>query len=230
MFEREAEALNVLKNQSNFLVPEPIRCGVIEQNSYLLMEYIPHNRGPYPNADAGRKLAQLHQNSSPSFGLETSNYIGSLSQENSRHSNWIPFFIEQRIRPLLKQTEAMFSDNELKQCDRLFTRLEQFFPTEKPSLLHGDLWSGNTFTSETNEPVLIDPAMYYGHRLMDLGMTRLFGGFSAEFYAAYQEVQPLESNWEDACEIANLYPLLVHLRLFGMAYKGQIIDLLSTYS
>lgn len=194
------------------------------------MEYIPHNRGPYPNADAGRKLAQLHQNSSPSFGLDTSNYIGSLPQENSRHSNWIPFFVEQRIRPLLKQTEAMFSDNELKQFDRLFTRLEQFFPVEKPSLLHGDLWSGNTFTSETNEPVLIDPAMYYGHRLMDLGMTRLFGGFSADFYAAYQEFQPLESNWEDACEIANLYPLLVHLRLFGMAYKGQIIDLLSTYS
>jgi fructosamine-3-kinase len=230
MFEREAEALVELKKHSSFHVPEVVQAGIMNNMAYLIMEYIPKGTGPYPHAQAGRQLAEMHKQGFDYFGLQTSNYIGSINQENTQCSSWSEFFAKYRIQYLLRQTKEYFSEAELTLFEQILNKLDDFFPTQKPSLLHGDLWSGNTFVSAQGEAVLIDPALYYGHPLMDLGMTRLFGGFSSDFYRGYQEICPLESNWIAATDIANLYPLLVHLRLFGIAYKAQISDVLSTYS
>ena len=114
--------------------------------------------------------------------------------------------------------------------ERLFHQLDTLFPTEPPALLHGDLWSGNFLCDEKSRPVLIDPAVYYGHREMDLAMTKLFGGFDAELYKAYHAEWPLEQGWEERLELYNLYPLLVHVNLFGGAYVQQVETILKRYA
>ena len=111
----------------------------------------------------------------------------------------------------------------------LFERLPDIFPAEKPALLHGDLWSGNYITGKNGEAWLIDPAVYYGNREADIAMTRLFGGFNATFYSAYNDEYPLESGWEERLDYFNLYPLLVHINLFGSSYLNQIQNILSKF-
>jgi protein-ribulosamine 3-kinase len=113
--------------------------------------------------------------------------------------------------------------------ERLFHRLDTLFPTEPPALLHGDLWSGNFLCDTQGRPVLIDPAVYYGHREMDLAMTRLFGGSDAALYAAYTDEWPLERGWEERVDLCNLYPLLVHVNLFGGSYITQVEAVLRRY-
>lgn len=229
MFEREKDGLHLLKKHSSFVVPEPFRTGVIGDFSYLAMEYIQPGGRHYPNEEAGRLLAQMHEHSSEQFGLESDNYIGSLPQNNDKRASWSEFFMQNRILPLLSRTENYFSTSELDKIQSIGEMLDQYFDDRKPSLLHGDLWSGNTFTSENNRPVIIDPAVYFGHPFMDLGMTRLFGGFGSEFYEAYGEISPLPRHWQEACDIANLYPLFVHLALFGGGYKSQITSIVNRY-
>jgi protein-ribulosamine 3-kinase len=229
MFEKEHAGLDLLSEKSNFKVPKVFRHGSFRETAYIVMEYIEPGRGSYPQHLAGKSLAELHSNSALQYGLDSANYIGSINQQNTWTQNWNDFFINQRILPLLEFCDSHFSKNEHQRFDLMFKKLHEFFPDAKPSLLHGDLWSGNTFADSEGRPVIYDPAVYYGHYLMDLGMTKLFGGFSSEFYNAYSELRSLENNWEQACEIANLYPLMVHLALFGSSYKNQITQVLSTY-
>jgi len=229
MFELEKEGLQTLNNNSEFRVPDVHSQGEFDDNSYLAMEYIQPSRGSYPDEQAGQFLASMHLKTTSTFGLDRANYIGSLSQSNKQHTTWSDFFTEERLLPLISRNKHYFNKEELSKFKQLFAKFDTFFPTEPPSLLHGDLWSGNTFSDLQNRPVLIDPAIYYGHRLMDLGMTKLFGGFGPRFYDSYKEVNRLESNWNEAVEVANLYPLLVHLELFGSGYRSQIITILNRY-
>jgi protein-ribulosamine 3-kinase len=113
--------------------------------------------------------------------------------------------------------------------ERLFHKLDKLFPAEAPALLHGDLWSGNVLCDDHANPVLIDPAVYYGHREMDLAMTRLFGGFDAGLYAAYHAESPLEQGWEERADLCNLYPLMVHVNLFGGGYVAQVEAVLKRF-
>jgi fructosamine-3-kinase len=113
--------------------------------------------------------------------------------------------------------------------ERFYNRLDEIFPVERPSLVHGDLWGGNYMSSETGEPVLIDPAVYYGHREMDIGMSRLFGGFAARFYDIYNGVFPLEPGWEERMDYCNIYPLMVHVNLFGGGYLQSVIRILKGF-
>jgi protein-ribulosamine 3-kinase len=229
MFKLEKTSLKLMRDHSEFIVPKTTKLGSHLSTSYIVLEYIEKGKGRYPQKLSGRCLAKMHLKSEVQFGFPESNYIGSLVQTNDWASNWNDFFINMRILPLLEQTHNHFSKSEKGKFEQMFKNLGNFFPPAEPSLLHGDLWSGNTFSNTRNRPVVYDPAVYYGHHLMDLGMSRLFGGFDTSFYEAYQEIRPLENNWEESLDIANLYPLLVHLKLFGASYKGRITTVLSTY-
>jgi len=157
------------------------------------------------------------------YGWHEDNYIGSLVQQNTRHTTWEDFFINCRITPLVKllYDAGIYSSKDLTLTDNFCKHGKDIFPKEKPCLLHGDLWSGNFMITNKGEPVLIDPAVYCGHREMDIGMTKLFGGFDNLFYQSYNEVYPLEHGWKERLAFAQLYPLLVHAVLFGGHYIEQ---------
>ncbi len=166
------------------------------------------------------------------FGLDHDNYIGSLPQSNRRHHNWIDFFVSERLGAQLKRAldEGRVGRDFVLLFEKLYRHLPDFFPEEPPALLHGDLWSGNYMVGGTGQAVIIDPAVYFGHRYMDLGMSKLFGGFSSAFYQAYDEAYPLEPSWQKSMDIANLYPLMVHVNLFGGGYPGSVKSILRRFS
>jgi fructosamine-3-kinase len=172
----------------------------------------------------GIQLAQLHTVSNPYFGLDTDNYMGSVPQRNSLTPDWIGFFIQNRISPLIEQCieRKLLSKQHEQQFEKLFIQLHSIMSPEKPSLLHGDLWSGNFMCDNKESPVFIDPAAYFGHRSMDLAMTTLFGGFDPVFYQAYNYHFPFPDNYKEQWAVCNLYPLLIHLLLFGKTYLSSI--------
>jgi fructosamine-3-kinase len=172
----------------------------------------------------GRQLASLHRVTAPAFGFDADNYMGALAQQNSWCDSWPDFFFRHRLEPQaqLAAAKKLLSATDLEALDVLRKRLPDVFAPDPPSLLHGDLWSGNFICDAAQQPVLIDPAVYYGHRYMDVAMTSLFGGFDQRFYDAYDEEFPFTGDVKEQCDICNLYPLLIHLNLFGAAYYGKI--------
>lgn len=168
----------------------------------------------------GEQLALLHLISNDYFGREEDNYMGNIPQTNHPSNNWNEFFIHQRLEPLVKRCrdQNFFNSKHISQFEKIYALLPEFFdPTEKPSLLHGDLWKGNIMCNENSEPVLIDPSVYFGHRSIDLGMISLQNTVDQCFYEAYNFHFPLSPNHKAQWEITNLYPLLVSLFLFGKA-------------
>ncbi len=159
------------------------------------------------------------------FGLDHDNYMGSLPQQNTQSPVWTNFFIRCRLEPQVRLAveKGLLETSALRHFERLYQALPAIFPEEAPSLLHGDLWSGNFLCDENSRPVLIDPAVYFGHRSMDLAMTTLFGGFEKSFYESYAYHFPFPANYRELWEICNLYPLLIHLNLFGESYRRKIL-------
>ena len=230
MFEMEALGLGMLRSVNAFTVPKVLAFSEENETSYLFLEWIESTQ-PEPNfwQNFGKQLAQLHQNTFNGFGLNENNYIGSLPQSNQQNNTWADFFIKERLLAQIKMAvDAGKMDNQtIKQFETLYKELPNIFPEEPPALLHGDLWSGNYMVGNNGEPVIIDPAVYYGHREMDIAMTKLFGGFSSEMYNSYNQQYPLQQGWEDRVAICNLYPLLVHVNLFGGGYLQQVKSILS---
>ena len=232
MFAQEVLGLKLLQEKSRFIIPEVIGEFQLDDVSFLVLDHLNQD---IPNqkfwVDFGEKLAHLHQQSNSKFGLSFDNYIGSLSQTNYHFLSWTEFFENQRLSPLVKLAfdKNLLSKEDLTAFNSLYQKLPEIFPSEKPSLLHGDLWSGN-FLCHNNKPVLIDPSVYYGNREMDLAMTRLFGGFDDAFYLAYQNEFPLEKGWEKRVDVCNLYPNLVHLILFGRSYYSSIKHVLNAFA
>jgi len=225
LFQKESEGLNAIKKHGMIKVPNVIDCFEVEGCQVLLLEWIePGERTECFWKKFGEQVAALHQVSNNYFGWKEDNYMGSIPQSNRPSTNWINFFIQQRLQPLLIKSadRKLLSSRHQQQFERLYLRLPNIFDSQqKPSLLHGDLWSGN-FMCNNAEPVLIDPAVYYGHPSVDLGMTTLFGGFRSPFYEAYHYHFALPANCEEQWEVCNLYPLLIHLLLFGNSYLAQI--------
>jgi len=232
MFEKEALGLKLLNESKSLRIPKIIGHSGEGQTSFLLLEFI--NQGQPDKQfweDFGHGLASMHRNTHATFGLDHSNYIGSLKQDNTAENNWPDFFTHQRLQPQIKlaKQQALLSSKTLADFEKLFKLLPSLFPEEAPALLHGDLWSGNFLCSATGEAVLIDPAVYYGHREMDIGMSKLFGGFHPHFYEAYNEVWPLEKGWQQRVDLCNLYPILVHVNLFGGDNVRQLESCLGKY-
>ena len=224
MFQSEYRGLKVLKDTNTICIPDALG---FDEN-FLILGFIPPSNPD--NAfweNFGRKLALMHQQTHPKFGLEFDNYIGSLHQNNEQNKNWDDFFIQKRLQAQLSIGD--FTANILSDFDKLFQKIPNIFPVEKTALLHGDLWGGNFLAKGGDTPVLIDPAIYYGNREMDIAMSKLFGGFNSKFYASYNEVFPLENGWEERIRVCNLYPLLVHVNLFGGGYINQVKNILSYY-
>ncbi|MET0634693.1 MAG: fructosamine kinase family protein [Chitinophagaceae bacterium] len=232
LLQQEVKGLTALRRRKLIKVSSVISISDDGDQQFLLMEWI--KSGPRTRTfwiTLGEQLARLHQHSNSEYGWPEDNYCGALTQWNSFDADWISFFISQRINPQLELavSKNLVTPAMMKQFERLFPRLLFIFDTEKPALLHGDLWSGNLMCNDKSEPVLIDPAVYYGHRSMDLGMTTLFGGFDPVFYESYAANYPLHPDHAEQWEISTLYPLLIHLNLFGIQYLPRIAAILNRY-
>jgi len=230
MFEAEAKGLRLLKEANALSVPAVHFYGEANGYSFLLLEWIDGDRQKKNFwENFGMSLAKLHEVKSDRYGLDHDNYIGSLSQSNTRHGDWKSFFIAERIQPQLKlaMEKGLIDIEMIKQFENFFDHFDEFIPEEPPSLLHGDLWNGNYLVSNSGKAALIDPAVYFGHREMDLAMTKLFDGFDNAFYDAYEESFPLQKGFQARIGIHNLYPLLVHVNLFGGGYVNQIKSVLN---
>src|SRR6185436_7332699 len=172
----------------------------------------------------GRGLAALHKFGAPYFGLDHDNFIGSLDQANDRRAAWADFYRDLRLEPLVARAaeRGLVGVQLRRDFERLFERLDSLVgPAEAPARLHGDLWGGNLHVDERGQPCLIDPAVYGGHREIDLAMMRLFGGYGPRVFDAYEEAWPLSEGHERRTPLYQLYPLLVHVNLFGSGYVGQ---------
>jgi fructosamine-3-kinase len=229
MFQAEAKGLGILEATGCIRIPEVVCVLEEEVHAGLLLEYITPGRGKTDSSEKlGRQLACLHKNKSQKFGLDSDNYMGSLPQKNGYYDSLIEFFIQDRLAPQLSLALAngAVEHSDLEDFEWLYARLEELLVEEEPTLIHGDLWNGNYMFDEYGQPVLIDPAISYGHREMDMAMTTLFGGFEESFYQAYQEDYPLKAGYRERFDIYNLYPLLVHVNLFGGGYLGQVRSIL----
>lgn len=221
MFPREADGLRWLAEPRAIRVPEIL--AVSER--FLALELM---RPGAPAADhaerLGRELAALHLSGADGFGGPTPNFIGSLPQDNTPEHDWPTFYAKRRLLPQLRMAaDAGRASRAMTEGVERLARLlpERVGPPEPPSRLHGDLWGGNQMAVD-GAPVLIDPAVYGGHREIDLAMMQLFGGFSARVFAAYDEAAPLAPGWRERVPLYQLYPLLVHVNLFGGGYVGSV--------
>jgi len=232
-FTREAEGLRELnKAGTDLIIPEVITAEEPSEDhsGFLLMEFIPSSQSG-DSFSFGAELAKLHQTKRSRFGFHTDNYIGSLPQKNSDRDDWISFFSDCRIEPQLKMAidSGKLRSAILTNWERLLSTLPDMIPGCSPSLLHGDLWGGNYLFDSDGKAVLIDPAVYYGHPEMDLAFTKMFGGFSIDFYDGYESESPLEPRFSERVPVYNLYPLLVHVNLFGGHYTSQFTSLLKRF-
>jgi len=225
MFQAEFKALEEIQNTHTIRVPQPILSGILTDQAFLVLEYIPlHSNNHQTDRLLGIQLAALHQIKQPFYGWHQTNTIGSTTQPNPSSSDWISFWQQYRLGYQLQLAEKKGGSRGLIQAgEKLLNTLALLFndKTLHPSLLHGDLWSGNAASTDQNEPVIYDPASYYGDREADIAMTELFGGFSADFYAAYNDAFPLHDNYSTRKILYNLYHVLNHFNLFGGGYQHQ---------
>jgi fructosamine-3-kinase len=232
MFEKEARGLEILRQTEAIAIPEVLGYGKNGNKAYLIMEFV-ENGGQRPDfwRNFGQSLAALHFHTQQNFGLSFDNYIGSLEQFNEYIGNGIDFFIERRLRPQvgLALYNSLLSKEMYDRFERFYPLLINLLPTERPALLHGDLWSGNFLPNEHGRAALIDPAPYYGFREAEIAFSHLFGGFDDEFYEAYHDAFPLDSDLESRIPVYNLYPLLVHVNLFGRSYLPPVERLLKRF-
>lgn len=223
MFAAEADGLRELAAAHAVRVPEPICYGTAAGQAYLVMEDLElggHDSG----ARLGRQLAAMHRRTQPLFGWHRDNTIGSTPQINTPGDDWVSFWREHRLGYQLELAARQGYGGRLqRKGEQLMAALGALFADHHPapSLLHGDLWSGNYDVTRSGEPVIFDPAVYYGDREADIAMTELFGGFAPGFYAAYGETWPLDAGYRVRKTLYNLYHILNHLNLFGSGYGAQ---------
>lgn len=229
MFEAEAEGLRELLGARAVRVPEVFAYAVTADGAYLATEWIEFDR---PTAETerlfGQQLAAMHRNCKERFGWHRDNTIGKTPQHNQWSDDWVEFFGSKRLDFQLQLARKCGFGGELQSAgSRLIDNLALLFRDYRPaaSLLHGDLWSGN-WGATKGQPVIFDPAVYYGDRESDIAMTMLFGGFGPGFYSAYQESWPMEPGYEDRLKLYQLYHVLNHLNLFGSAYRGRAMQLI----
>jgi fructosamine-3-kinase len=225
MFEAEAAGLQEIRDSNTLRVPEPVSWGKNNSRAWLVLEYLEMGKASSRSGEAlGAGLAAMHRCTSPKFGWKRDNTIGATSQINTYASRWVQFWREHRLGYQLQLARANGHTGKLQVLgEKLLAKLDSFFSGANPaaSLLHGDLWSGNYSFDSEGQPVLFDPAVYYGDRETDIAMTELFGGFPAAFYAAYRESYPIDPGYDVRKNLYNLYHILNHLNLFGGGYRSQ---------
>ena len=234
-FESEARGLEAIRRTKAIGTPAVLGLGVDRHFSFLLLEHIA-GAAPVKNywETFASELAAMHRAELPAgtgFGFEEDNWIGERKQVNTPHGSWTAFFRDCRLKPQLDAAKGYLDRNDRKKAEYLLSHLDLFLvEPERPSLVHGDLWSGNMMTGNDGKGWLIDPAVYYGHPEADLAMTQLFGGFSHQFYEAYAEAGCLDPGYRDRKDLYNLYHLLNHLNMFGSGYLPSVRRILSYYA
>ncbi len=235
-FHAEAEGLRALLQAGTRLrIPNVVEVAPPQDGrpGYLVLEYV--EEGPESDdhwRELGLDLAELHRFEGDRYGFHTDNFIGRLPQSNDARATWPEFFIDQRIgvQVAMARSRGRWHGQWDVPLDHLLTRIDEILPQTPPrSLLHGDLWRGNVLADRRGVPVLIDPAVYYGHRETDLAMAELFGGFSSRFFDAYESAWPLEPGYVDRRPIYQLYHLLNHLNIFGDGYAGSVDRILKRW-
>jgi fructosamine-3-kinase len=228
MFAAEVFGLKLLADSQTVRVPAVVAVKEQEEDvpAFLVLEWI-SNDTEYSQTLLGKQLAALHQTQGETrYGLEIDNYIGSSDQFNEWENDWVAFFQTRRLYPQMELAigNGLMPAPRRKKMEKLIEKLGDWLGgiPRKPSLLHGDLWGGNVIAGEDGEPVLIDPAVYWGDREAEIAFTGVFGGFTEPFYQAYQQVYPLQPGYEERFKIYNLYHLLNHLNLFGGGYAADV--------
>ena len=237
-FEAESKGLEALRQTDTIGVPKVLGIGTAQNASFLLMEYL----AAAPKIDGyweifGRELAALHRadtrrlTENGRFGFPADNYIGATPQKNTTMTNWTDFFRERRLLPQIRMADRYFDPKLRQLCTKLLDHLDDYLTEpEFPSLLHGDLWSGNAAPGPDGKAWIFDPAAYVGHYEAELAMTELFGRCPEGFYRAYSEITPIDGGYKDRRDLYNLYHLLNHLNLFGGSYLGSVRQILSRYA
>lgn len=237
LFTEERKGLEALYAASTSLrIPQVRKVGEgdMERPAWLLLEWIEPGEPDEQTAEPlGRGLAAIHRRTASTFGWDTDNFIGLLPQLNTPSHHWPLFWRDCRLLPQYRLAEKrhLLPPGRQRRMERLLERLNEWLdtPDAVPSLLHGDLWSGNWFSDTHRRPCLVDPASYFGHREVDLAMTQLFGGFPPRFYDAYRESYPLDPGYEERRPLYQLYYLWVHLNLFGEGYGASVDRILKRY-
>ena len=229
-FEAEAAGLEELRQANAIRVPKVSSVGAGASHSWIALEWVRFGaRSRSADSWLGEGLARLHRTTADAFGWQRDNTIGSTPQLNGRHSDWVAFFRDHRLRYQMDLAGRNGYGARLQQRGTvLLDRLGEFFDTyrPRPSLLHGDLWGGNWAADDQGQPVIFDPAVYYGDREADVAMTRLFGGFGADFYSSYEATWPLDPGAPTRIELYNLYHVLNHLNLFGAGYLSRAVSMI----
>jgi fructosamine-3-kinase len=232
MFQAERIGLKIIAESNSVKVPACRHIIETDHLQCLLLEWIEHKQ-PSTNFwhSFGKSLAAMHATTHSLPGFDSDNYMGSLKQVNQSNNAWSEFFVEKRlmIQVSLAEKNKLLDNTDLDAFERLYRQIDQMMPGEPNVLLHGDLWSGNFLCDNFDQPVIFDPAVYFGLRHVDLAMTMLFGGFHNDFYEAYAYYSPLPSNYKQLWEVLNLYPLLIHLNLFGSSYRRPILNVLKHF-
>lgn len=232
LFEAEAKGLQLLSQHCP--CPEVIQYGSFQSSkgAFLILPFIESGvKDKKFWRSLGQSLAQLHKVTTKDFGLAHDNFIGLLFQSNNQQDSWPIFYAQQRLIPQVKLAfnNNMLSKADLHSFDLLYAKLDRLCPSEKPALIHGDLWSGNFMVDQSQSPIFIDPSVSFSHREMDLAMSLLFGGFDQEFYRSYEEAFPLELGFKERVSVYQLYYLLVHVNLFGESYVNGVRQALAKY-
>jgi fructosamine-3-kinase len=223
MLEAEADGLAAIQRTRTIRVPRPIGAGTAGATAFLALEWLDFERGGR-DAALGSALAAMHRDLGPRFGWHRDNTIGTTPQHNAWSDAWSEFFRDRRLAPQLALAAQRGHGGALQRNgERLLDALPPLLAAHAPppSLVHGDLWSGNAARLLSGEPAIFDPAVYYGDRETDLAMSELFGGFGADFYAAYDDAWPRDDGYEVRRPLYNLYHVLNHLNLFGGGYGRQ---------
>jgi fructosamine-3-kinase len=221
MFAAEARGLDWLRQAGTLRLPLVLAA----TPDFLALEYLmPGPRQPNFDESLGRGLAALHRSPAPEWGLDHDNFIGPLPQANGACATWPEFYAERRLRPQVAKATAggHAPGGWAERFEKLYRALPTLLPDEPPSRLHGDLWGGNIHCGPSGEPCLIDPAAYAGHREVDLAMMRLFGGFGPGVFDSYHNAYPLREGHDLRVPLYQLYPLLVHVNLFGGGYVSLV--------
>ncbi|TVQ39592.1 MAG: fructosamine kinase family protein [Spirochaetaceae bacterium] len=235
LFEAEAAGLEVLSRAPGPRAARPLALYQAADSQYLALEYIASgSRAAGFWERFGGAMAELHRGGAETrYGFEMNNHIGQTPQINSWHDSWLEFYAECRLgyQIQLARRRGLVDAGTVAAVEGIMERLDRYLPEpDSPSLLHGDLWGGNYMVGPDGHAVLIDPAVYWGHREADLAMTELFGGFSAQFYRSYEEAWPLDPGYRERVDLYNLYHLLNHLNLFGRSYAGSVRSIIARYA
>jgi fructosamine-3-kinase len=235
MFSAEAHGLKLLAATKTLKVPEVICQAEAGDGvpAFLVLEWLPTGASKYQTETGeqlGEGLAALHRHSAEAHGLDQDNFIGQLPQPNTPQKSWVAFYRDHRIgfQQEIARRQGYLPAERERLLDRLMEKLPELLPDAAPSLLHGDLWGGNYAVLEGGKPVIYDPAVYYGHREVEIAFTELFGGFAPSFYGAYNATFLIEPEYEERRALYQLYPLMVHLNLFGDHYGAQV-DAIARY-